>query len=143
MAMMAPTVRPLSPHLGIYRWQVQMVSSVLHRATGIALSVGLLAVTWALVSLAAGPDAWQLFTASASSVIGIILLVGWTWSFFYHLCNGIRHLLQDAGLGYRIFYRGKHNVNHTQFVHSSWWSLIGSIVLTIIAWLAVWQGVSA
>jgi succinate dehydrogenase / fumarate reductase cytochrome b subunit len=52
------------------------------------------------------------------------LLIGWTWSFFYHLCNGIRHLVQDAGAGYTI----------VQFVRSSWWSIIASLVLTLIVW---------
>src|SRR5699024_4628315 len=99
---MAETVRPLSPHLGVYRWQVQMVTSILHRATGVALSVGLLVVVWGLLALARGEDAWGRFTDCTGSVPGIILLVGWSWSLFYHLCNGIRHLLQDAGLGYDI-----------------------------------------
>ncbi|HET6587014.1 MAG TPA: succinate dehydrogenase, cytochrome b556 subunit [Oleiagrimonas sp.] len=140
---MAQTVRPLSPHLGVYRWQVQMVTSILHRATGIALSVGLLVVTWGLVALASGESAWRDFTACADSVIGIILLVGWTWSFFYHLCNGIRHLLQDAGLGYQIHSRAKLNVNQATFVRSSWMSVIFSLILTIVAWVYVWQGVAA
>lgn len=124
------TVRPISPHLGVYRWQVQMVTSILHRATGIALSVGMLVVTWGLLALAGGEDAWNAFTACAGSVIGIILLIGWSWSFFFHLCNGIRHLLQDAGMGYRI----------EQFVRSSWMSIIVSLVLTVLAWVWVWQG---
>jgi len=127
------TVRPISPHLGIYRWQVQMVTSILHRATGIALSVGLLVLTWGLLALAGGEDAWSAFTACAGSVVGIILLVGWSWSFFYHLCNGIRHLLQDAGMGYRV----------EQFVRSSWMSIIVSLVLTVLAWAWIWQGGAA
>ncbi len=134
------TVRPISPHLSVYRWQVQMVTSILHRATGVALSVGLLIVTWGLVALAYSPSAWALFSACAGSVIGIILLIGWSWSFFYHLCNGIRHLLQDAGMGFAIKYRGRHNVNQTQFVTSSWLSVIVSLLLTLIAWLWIWHG---
>ncbi len=130
---MAQTVRPLSPHLGIYRWQVQMVTSILHRATGMALSVGLLVVTWGLLALASGQGAWGLFTACAGSVVGIILLVGWSWAFFYHLCNGIRHLLQDAGMGFRV----------EQFVRSSWLSVGVSVVLTVLAWIWVWQEVAA
>jgi len=127
------TVRPISPHLGIYRWQVQVVTSILHRATGIALSVGLLVLTWGLLALAGGEDAWGAFTACAGSVVGIILLIGWSWSFFYHLCNGIRHLLQDAGMGYRV----------EQFVRSSWMSIIVSLVLTVLAWAWIWQGGAA
>lgn len=119
---MAETQRPLSPHLQIYKWQVQMVTSILHRATGIALSVGALIFVWWLVSLAAGEDAFNQFKVCMGSPIGIILLIGWTWSFFYHLCNGIRHLIQDAGAGYTI----------VQFVRSSWASVIVSLLLTLI-----------
>ena len=118
------TVRPLSPHLSIYRWQIQMVTSIVHRATGIALSVGLLVVTWALLALARGESAWHAFTACAGSVIGIILLVGWSWSLFYHLCNGIRHLLQDAGLGFRNKSR-KLSQNQGTYVRSSWLAVVG------------------
>jgi succinate dehydrogenase / fumarate reductase cytochrome b subunit len=119
---MAETQRPLSPHLQIYKWQVQMVTSILHRATGIALSVGALIFVWWLVALAAGEDAFNQFKTCMGSPIGIILLIGWTWSFFYHLCNGIRHLVQDAGAGYAI----------VQFVRSSWASVIVSLLLTLI-----------
>lgn len=119
---MAETQRPLSPHLQIYKWQVQMVTSILHRATGIALSVGALIFVWWLVALAAGEDAFNQFKTCMDSPIGIILLIGWTWSFFYHLCNGIRHLVQDAGAGYAI----------VQFVRSSWASVIVSLLLTLI-----------
>lgn len=119
---MAETQRPLSPHLQIYKWQVQMVTSILHRATGIALSVGALIFVWWLVSLAAGEDAFNQFKVCMGSPIGIVLLIGWTWSFFYHLCNGIRHLIQDAGAGYTI----------VQFVRSSWASVIVSLLLTLI-----------
>lgn len=140
---MAETVRPLSPHLSVYRWQVQMVTSILHRATGIALSVGLLVLAWGLLALAGGEQAWSRFTDCAGSVVGIILLVGWSWALFYHLCNGIRHLLQDAGLGYQIRQRGKLNVNQATFVRSSWLTIVFSLVLTVIAWAYIWLGVSA
>lgn len=127
---MTQTARPLSPHIGIYRWQVQMVTSILHRATGIVLVAGSLLVLWGLLALAAGADAWADFSACAGSVIGLILLIGWTWALLFHLCNGIRHLLQDAGLGYRI----------EQFVRSSWLSIAISIVLTIVVWVWVLTG---
>ncbi|MFC3653911.1 succinate dehydrogenase, cytochrome b556 subunit [Dyella humi] len=121
---MADTRRPLSPHLQIYKWQVQMVTSILHRATGIALAVGTLVVVWGLIALAAGEDAFHQFRVCMGSPIGMILMIGWTWSLFYHLCNGIRHLVQDAGAGYAI----------AQFVRSSWLTVIGSLVLTLIVW---------
>ncbi|MGB5852926.1 MAG: succinate dehydrogenase, cytochrome b556 subunit [Rhodanobacter sp.] len=121
---MAETQRPLSPHLQVYRWQVQMVTSILHRATGIALAVGGLLVVCGLLQLAAGEDSFDRFRAIVGSPVGMVLLFGWSWALFYHLCNGIRHLIQDAGLGYEI----------TQFVRSSWLSVAGSIVLTVACW---------
>ena len=124
---MADTRRPLSPHLQIYKWQVQMMTSILHRATGIALAVGTLLVVWGLLSLAAGEAAFDQFKICMGSPLGIILLVGWSWSLFYHLCNGIRHLVQDTGAGYAV----------PQFVRSSWLSVIGSLVLVILVWAYV------
>ncbi|MET3654144.1 succinate dehydrogenase, cytochrome b556 subunit [Dyella japonica] len=124
---MADTQRPLSPHMGIYKWQVQMVTSIVHRATGIALSVGTLLVLWGVFSLASGEDSYNQFKICMGSPIGMILMLGWSWSLFYHLCNGIRHLFQDGGMGYAI----------PQFIRSSWASIIGSVVLTIIVWAYV------
>ena len=127
---MADTRRPLSPHLQVYKWQVQMVTSILHRATGIALAVGTLLVLWGLVSLAGGEESFSQFKTCIGSPIGLVLLFGWSWSLFYHLCNGIRHLVQDAGAGYAI----------SQFVRSSWLSIVGSLVLTVLVWAFVFTG---
>jgi succinate dehydrogenase / fumarate reductase cytochrome b subunit len=101
-----------------------MVTSILHRATGIALAVGGLLVVCGLLQLAAGEDSFDRFRAIVGSPVGMVLLFGWSWALFYHLCNGIRHLIQDAGLGYEI----------PQFVRSSWLSVAGSIVLTVACW---------
>lgn len=101
-----------------------MVSSILHRASGIALVAGTLLVTAALIALASGPEAWNCVVDFAGSWYGRILLLGWTWSLAFHWLNGIRHLLQDAGLGYSI----------ARFVANSWLSVIGSLVLTGIVW---------
>lgn len=116
--------RPLSPHLQVYRWQVQMVTSILHRATGMALAVGLMGLVWGLLALAAGPDRWAAFAACAGSPFGKVVLFGFSWALAYHLVNGIRHLVQDAGLGYE----------KADFIRSSWISIIGSIALVVIAW---------
>ena len=124
---MANTQRPLSPHLQIYKKQVQNMTSITHRATGIALAVGSLVVVFGLLHLATGEESFNHFRGVVGSPIGMILMLGWSWSLFYHLCNGIRHLLQDAGLGYEI----------SQFVRSSWLSIIGSIVLTVVVWAYV------
>src|SRR5690606_32636554 len=87
--------RPLSPHLQVYRWQVQMVTSILHRATGIVLAGGALALAGGLLALMLGPEAWACFSGHAGAWYGQVLLFGWTWAFAYHLCNGIRHIVQD------------------------------------------------
>jgi succinate dehydrogenase / fumarate reductase cytochrome b subunit len=121
---MAEKQRPLSPHLQIYRKQVQMMTSITHRATGIALAVGGLLVVCGLLQLAAGEESFNRFKGIIGSPVGMVRLFGWSWSLFYHLCNGIRHLIQDAGFGYEI----------SQFVRSSWLSIVGSIVLTIATW---------
>lgn len=124
---MADTRRPLSPHLQVYRWQVQMVSSILHRATGIALAAGSAMVVAGLLALAAGEDSFTSFRHVAGSLPGLLLLAGWSWALSYHLCNGIRHLVQDGGAGYEI----------PQFIRSSWLSLAGSVLLTLLIWACV------
>jgi len=121
---MASRERPLSPHLQVYRWQVQMVTSILHRATGIVLAVGMIGLVWGLLALAAGPERWAAFAACAGSPFGKIVLFGFSWALAFHLINGIRHLVQDAGQGYAI----------PEFVRSSWLSIIGSFVLVALAW---------
>ena len=124
---MADTRRPLSPHLQIYKWQVQMLTSIVHRATGVALAVGTLMVLWGLLALASGESAFNQFKTCTGSPLGLVLLFGWSWALFYHLCNGIRHLIQDAGAGYAI----------PQFVRSSWLSIIVSVLLTVAVWVYV------
>jgi succinate dehydrogenase / fumarate reductase cytochrome b subunit len=124
---MADTQRPLSPHLQIYKRQVQMMTSIVHRATGVALAVGSLLVVAGLLQLAAGEESFTYFKRLVGSPIGMILLLGWSWALFFHLCNGIRHLIQDVGIGYEI----------PQFVRSSWLSVAGSLVLTVLVWAYV------
>jgi succinate dehydrogenase / fumarate reductase cytochrome b subunit len=99
---MGQAARPLSPHLQIYRWPLTMALSILHRATGIALSVGTVLIVWWLLAAARGPDAYEAVQGFVGSWIGVLLLVGWTYSLFFHLCNGIRHLVWDAGYGFDL-----------------------------------------
>src|SRR5260370_9916764 len=89
--------RPLSPHLQIYRPQLTSVLSILHRAAGIALSAGTILLVWWLVAAASGSEAYDRVAAFLGSWLGLLLLFGWTASLFYHLCNGIRHLVWDTG----------------------------------------------
>jgi succinate dehydrogenase / fumarate reductase cytochrome b subunit len=95
-----PADRPMSPHLQVWRWHVTMATSILHRATGMALYVGALIVAGWVISLAAGQDAFDGYRALLGSPIGLLVLFGLTVSFFYHLANGVRHLVWDAGRGF-------------------------------------------
>ena len=124
---MATRPRPLSPHMQVYRWQIQMVTSIIHRATGIILAVGTLLIAAALLAMASSPQAWDCVRDLASSWFGLAVLFGWTWTFAYHLLNGIRHLVQDAGFGFSI----------PVFVRNGWLSVIGSLFLTGAIWGAV------
>lgn len=119
---MASRQRPLSPHLQVYRWQVQMVTSILHRATGVLLSVGALLIAAAVLALLAGPEAWEWTRNVAASIPGLVFLFVWVWAFAFHLLNGIRHLVEDFGLACEI----------PAFVMTSWIAVIGSVVLTLL-----------
>ncbi|MEO8366084.1 MAG: succinate dehydrogenase, cytochrome b556 subunit [Pseudoxanthomonas sp.] len=124
---MATRPRPLSPHLQVYRWQIQMATSIVHRATGIILTLGALLIAVALLAMATGPQAWEFVRGLAGSWFGLAVSFGWTWAFAYHLLNGIRHLAQDAGFGFSI----------PAFVRNGWLSVIGSLLLTGVIWGAV------
>ncbi len=116
--------RPLSPHLSIYRWPITMMTSILHRVTGLGLSVGFIVLCVWLFDAASGPGPYRLFTTAFGSIIGKILLVGWSFAFFYHLSNGIRHLVWDAGRGFE-----KATANA-----SAWFVLILATLLTAVFW---------
>lgn len=116
--------RPLSPHLQVYKIQITSLLSILHRGTGIVLYGG--TVLWALwfVALAAGPQSYEKMQSFLLHPIGLVILAGWSFSFFYHLCNGIRHLLWDLGLGYEL-----------PIVRLTGWIVVmASFLLTGISW---------
>ncbi len=97
-----PRARPMSPHLQVWRWHITMLTSILHRVTGVGLYFGaLIAAVWAL-SLASGPEAYALFQTVMGSILGKLVLFGLTVSIVYHLGNGIRHLVWDLGHGLDI-----------------------------------------
>ena len=117
--------RPLSPHLTVWRWGPHMVVSILHRATGTALSfAGLAVLTWWLAAIAGGGDEYVNFTRAMGSPIGLIVLIGLTWSFFQHLLSGIRHLVTDTGAAFEL------GVNKRFAVLT----MVGSLVLTALLW---------
>jgi len=94
--------RPLSPHLQIYKPQLTAVLSIAHRATGIFLTLGTFLLVYWLVSLAQGPESYAEAQAFFGSILGRFILFPWVFSLFYHLCNGIRHLFWDMGVGFEI-----------------------------------------
>ena len=94
--------RPLSPHLQVYRPQITSLLSITHRFTGIALAIGAMFFTYWLLSAAYGADKFALAQVVFRSWIGQLILWGFTFSLFYHLANGIRHLAWDAGWGYEL-----------------------------------------
>jgi succinate dehydrogenase / fumarate reductase cytochrome b subunit len=94
--------RPLSPHLQIYRPQLTSVLSITHRATGVFLGLGALLLCYWLLCIAAGPASYERLVALLDSWPGRVGLLLIALSFYYHLCNGIRHLFWDAGLGLEL-----------------------------------------
>ena len=118
--------RPLSPHLMIYRPQLTSVLSITHRLTGVALVGGTALLTWWLVAAALGPGAFEVVQAVLGHWLGRLVLLGWTYALFYHLCNGIRHLFWDAGYGFEL-----------PTLYATGWLVMGAAaVLTLVAWIA-------
>lgn len=99
MANSTASKRPLSPHLTIYRPQVTSILSILHRATGVAMAASIALIVWWLLAAATGPDYFAFVDGLLTSWIGFLILLGSAFAFFYHLCNGIRHLWWDIGWG--------------------------------------------
>jgi succinate dehydrogenase / fumarate reductase cytochrome b subunit len=123
---MASRERPLSPHLQIYRPQITSVLSITHRITGAALAVGTLLLVYWLIAVAGGPDTYDAAQSIIGSLIGRVLLFGWSWALFYHLANGIRHLFWDMGRGFEL---------RTVTV-GGWSVVIISFALTLATWIA-------
>jgi len=122
---MAADERPLSPHLQVYRPQFTSVLSILHRATGMALAAGMILLVWWLVAAAAGPEAFAAVQWFNGSILGRLLLLGFTWALCYHLCNGVRHLFWDAGYGFEI----------PDAYRSGWLVVAASAGLTLLVWV--------
>lgn len=97
-----PRERPLSPHLQVWRWHVTMLTSILHRVTGVGLYAGALVLAVWAICLAAGSEPYHAFMQVMASPIGRLFLFGETVALFYHLANGVRHLVWDAGEGFEI-----------------------------------------
>jgi succinate dehydrogenase / fumarate reductase cytochrome b subunit len=126
-----PRERPLSPHMSIWRWHITMASSILHRATGVALYVGALILAgWAL-ALASGPVGYDRYVELLGSPLGRLVLFGLTVSIFYHLANGVRHLFWDAGEGFT-----PKTASMTAAA-----AMTFAVVISVFVWgVAVWMG---
>jgi len=117
--------RPLSPHMQIWRWHVTMAASILTRATGVALYGGaILLMGWAL-ALASGPVVYDDYVALLGSIPGKIVLLGLTFSAFYHLFAGLRHLVWDSGKGFTPAVADR----------SAWAAIFCAAVATLAVWV--------
>jgi succinate dehydrogenase / fumarate reductase cytochrome b subunit len=120
-----PAARPLSPHLSIYRPMLSMMMSIVHRITGAALYFGTVLLVWWLLAVVSGPGAYATFQSAASSIIGRLVLLGYTWALVHHMLGGLRYLIWDTGRG--------HGAAEREFMVRA--NLVGSIILTIILWV--------
>ena len=116
--------RPLSPHLSIYKFTITMAMSIAHRITGGALYVGVLLLAWFLIAASADAAAFGAFSAFIQSIIGRLVLFGFTWALFHHFLGGVRHFLWDAGYG----------MDRPLREQLAWATLIGGFALTLLAW---------
>jgi succinate dehydrogenase / fumarate reductase, cytochrome b subunit len=118
--------RPLSPHLQIYRPMLTMMMSIVHRVTGAALYSGTLLLTWWLIAAAAGPNAYANVEWFTGTLIGKVILFGYTWALLHHMLGGIRHLIWDTLHGFSPAERELLTLA----------TLIGSVTLTVLIWVA-------
>lgn len=121
--------RPLSPHLGVYRLQITMLLSVCHRGTGIFLAMGTPLLVYWLYTLQAGESVYSQGQIFLSHWFIHLALVGWTFSMFYHLCNGVRHLVWDVGRGYEI----------SSLYRSGYAVILASVVLSFATLVLAWR----
>ncbi len=121
----APVERPLSPHLSVYRPMLTMMMSIAHRITGAALYVGTLLLAWWLVAAASGPPSYANVQWFSGTIIGRVVLFGYTWALLHHMLGGIRHLIWDTG----------HGLGPSEREWFARATLFGSIALTVLLWI--------
>ena len=117
--------RPLSPHLQIYKFYITMVMSIVHRITGSALFFGTLLVVWWLIAAASGPEYFEFVQEIYGSLLGRLILFGFTWALIHHMLGGIRHLIWDTGRAFDIPTANR----------MAWMTVFGSVGLTILLWI--------
>ncbi len=126
---MGTSQRPLSPHLGIYRWQLTMALSILHRMSGVFLGIGAVVMVIVLASIASGSSQFETVQSWLAHPIGLLLLFGWTFALYLHLANGVRHLVWDAGVALE-----KHTANR-----SGLFVIAFAVLATAATWAIAWS----
>jgi succinate dehydrogenase / fumarate reductase cytochrome b subunit len=124
-AAQAPSKRPLSPHLQVYRLTLSMIMSGLHRITGLALCAGMIMLTWWLLAAAAGQNAYGTFEAFSTSWFGRLVMFGFSWAALHHLLGGLRYLLWDLGIWID-------NEEREWLIAAN---IVGSILCTVLLWV--------
>jgi succinate dehydrogenase / fumarate reductase cytochrome b subunit len=117
--------RPLSPHLQVYRLTLTMAMSIVHRVTGAALYFGTVLLAWWLIATAVGPNAYANVEWFMSTIVGRLILFGYTWALLHHALGGVRHLIWDTGRGFETAEREALTLA----------TIIGSVGLTIVVWV--------
>jgi succinate dehydrogenase / fumarate reductase cytochrome b subunit len=121
--------RPLSPHLQIYRPMLTMMMSIMHRITGMALYAGTLLLAWWLIAASTDARAFDTANTILTSILGQIVLLGFTWALFHHLLGGIRHFIWDTGRG----------MDHPEREYLAQATLFGGFVLTAVVWVIAYM----
>jgi succinate dehydrogenase / fumarate reductase, cytochrome b subunit len=122
---MAPSNRPLSPHLQVYRPMLTMVMSIMHRITGIALYAGMILLVWWLSAAAYSDSYFALVQSFFGHWFGRLALFGFTWALIHHMLGGLKHFLWDTGRGY--------DLKMIEVLAKG--SIFGSVALTILVWV--------
>jgi succinate dehydrogenase / fumarate reductase, cytochrome b subunit len=116
--------RPLSPHLSVYRFTLTMTMSIVHRITGAALYFGVLLLAWFLIAASIDASTFSVASAALNSILGRLILFGFTWALFHHMLGGVRHIIWDAG----------HGMDAPEREWLAMATLAGGLALTIVAW---------
>lgn len=117
--------RPISPHLQIFRPIITMMMSIFHRITGAALYFGMALFAIWLVAASSGADAFDTVNGLFGSILGQIVLFGFTWALIHHMLGGLRHFVWDSGHGFALKTANA----------MAWATVIGSVSLTVLIWI--------
>lgn len=121
--------RPLSPHLQVYRFALTMAMSIAHRITGAGLYFGTLLLAWWLIAAATNASAFETVSWFMGTIVGQLILLGFTWALFHHMLGGVRHFIWDACVW----------MEHPEREYLTQATLIGGLVLTVLVWIAAYM----